>query len=222
VWSSGSSRLVPLAGRPRALRLGFDLEPGMRVGLYGGSFNPAHEGHAHVARTAQVRLGLDRVIWLASPQNPLKTSRPASTRERAAAVRQLADGPATIVSDLERRLGATYTIDVIHILQARYPGVKFVWLMGGDNLASFHRWKGWADIMRTVPVAVVARPGFTLKALLSVAAQRFSSARRPAAQAKMLADLRPPAWVYLPAPLHFASSTALRGSPSRVADEKPS
>jgi nicotinate-nucleotide adenylyltransferase len=222
VWSSGSSRLVPVAGRPRALRLGFDLEPGMRVGLYGGSFNPAHEGHAHVARTAQVRLGLDRVIWLVSPQNPLKTSRPASTHARAAAVRQLAGGPATIVSDLERRLGATYTIDVIRILQARYPGVKFVWLMGSDNLASFHRWKGWADIMRSVPVAVVARPGFTLKGLLSVAAQRFSSARRPAAQAKILADLRPPAWVHLPAPLHFASSTALRGSPSRVAGEKPS
>jgi nicotinate-nucleotide adenylyltransferase len=183
----------------------------MRVGLLGGSFNPAHEGHAHIARTALVRLGLDKVIWLVSPQNPLKSAEDtASLEARMASARTQASGPGMIVSDLEARLGTRYTLDLIRTLRARYPTVRFVWLMGADNLASFHRWRGWEEIMRLVPVCVVARPGWGLQGRLSPAARRFAWARRPASEARRLATARPPAWVYLPAPLNYESSTAIR------------
>jgi nicotinate-nucleotide adenylyltransferase len=183
----------------------------MRVGLLGGSFNPAHEGHAHVARTALARLGLDRVIWLVSPQNPLKSARgTAALAARVASARAMATGPAMIVSDLEARIGSRYTLDLIRILRARYPAVHFVWLMGADNLAGFHRWRGWDEIMRLVPVCVVARPGWALQGRLAPAARRFAWARRPASEARRLAFARPPAWIYLPAPLNFTSSTEIR------------
>src|SRR5687768_944682 len=133
MWFAGPARLVPEAGRPAAQRLGFHLEPGMRVGLFGGSFNPAHEGHSHVAETALVRLGLDRVIWLVSPQNPLKSSaETASLVERMAGARARARGPKMVVSDVEARLGSQYTIDTLRALKARHPGVHFVWIMGAD------------------------------------------------------------------------------------------
>jgi len=183
----------------------------MRVGLFGGSFNPAHEGHAHVAETAMRRLELDRVIWLVSPQNPLKSkheTRPVA--ERMAQARRWARGSGMIVSDAETRLGSQYTIDTLRVLRARYPGVKFVWVMGADSLATFHRWRGWTQIMREVPVAVISRPWITLKARTSPAARRFAFARWPASAAATLPDATAPAWVYLTGPLNFASSTALR------------
>jgi nicotinate-nucleotide adenylyltransferase len=183
----------------------------MRVGLYGGSFNPPHTGHAHVAETALRRLGLDRVIWLVSPQNPLKADQPpAGLSERMAGVRRLARGPAMIVSDLEARIGSRYTADTLRVLKARFPRVRFVWLMGADNLAGFHRWQSWTWIARTVPMAVVARPGFQLSGALAPASRRFAHARKPASAAGRLALMRPPAWVYLSAPLNYESSTALR------------
>jgi nicotinate-nucleotide adenylyltransferase len=211
MWFAGPARRVPAAGRPRALRLGFDLKPGMRVGLFGGSFNPAHAGHAHVAETALRRLRLDRVIWLVSPQNPLKASNEteALTRRLWGALRY-AEGPSMIVSDAESRIGAVYTVDTLRLLKARFPGVCFVWIMGADSLASFHRWRGWTQIMRETPVAVIARPGAALKSRTSPAARRFAFARRPAAAASALPCSRPPAWVYLAGPLNFTSSTALR------------
>ena len=210
MWSSAPVRRGPEAGRPRAARLGFVLRPGMRVGLFGGSFDPAHEGHAHVARTARTRLGLDKVIWLVAPQNPLKRGRPADLAQRMAAVRRLAAGPSAVVSDVEARLGVRYTLDLVRILKARFPGVHFVWIMGADSLAGFHRWRGWADILRLVPVLVVARPGAVLGAGLPPAARRFGAARRPPRLARSLPLAAPPAWIYLPAPLHHASSTELR------------
>jgi nicotinate-nucleotide adenylyltransferase len=183
----------------------------MRVGLYGGSFNPAHVGHAHVAQVALTRLGLDRLIWLVSPQNPLKSGHaPADLAERVAGARALAQGPAMIVSDIEARLGFRYTIDIVRLMRARYPGVKFVWVMGADSLAGFHRWRGWADILRLVPVCVVARPGWAMQGPLAPAARRFAWARRPASEAPRLAAMAPPAWTFLPAPLNFASSTEIR------------
>ena len=190
------------------MRLGVSLAPGMRVGLFGGSFNPAHDGHAHVAETALIRLGLDRVIWLVSPQNPLKGA-PEPIEERMAGAAGFAAAPSMIVSDIETRLGSAYSIDTIRALKARHPGVRFVWVMGADNLAGFHRWKGWTGIFGELPVAVVARPGSTLRALNSPAARRFASARVPAGA---LVASNPPAWSYLAAPLNHASSTALRGS----------
>jgi nicotinate-nucleotide adenylyltransferase len=183
----------------------------MRVGLYGGSFNPAHEGHAHVAETAKRRLRLDRVIWLVSPQNPLKSRHEtADLAERMAGARALAKGPGMIVSDVETTLGSAYTIDTVRALKQRFPGVKFVWIMGADSLASFHRWRGWTQIMREVPVAVVSRPWIGLKSRFSPAARRFARFRRPSIAAATLPGAKPPAWVFLRGPLNFQSSTALR------------
>ncbi|WP_421933972.1 nicotinate-nucleotide adenylyltransferase [Phenylobacterium sp.] len=211
MWFAGPARRVPEAGRPATLRLGFTLTRGMRVGLYGGSFNPVHQGHAHVAETARKRLKLDRVIWLVSPQNPLKSSHEtASLAQRMAGVRKVARGRAMIVSDAETAIGSTYTIDTLRVLKARFPGVKFVWIMGADSLASFHRWRGWTQIMGGAPVAVVSRPWISLKSRFSPAARRFAHARRPASQASTLATARPPRWVFLTGPLNFQSSTALR------------
>ena len=191
--------------------MGLHLEPGMRVGLFGGSFNPAHEGHAHVAETAKRRLKLDKVIWLVSPQNPLKpTHETAELRARMASARGYAKGRGMVVSDAESRIGSQYTIDTVRALKARYPRVKFVWIMGADSLASFHRWRGWTQLMRETPVAVVSRPWIALRARASPAARRFARFRKPSAQAALLADMAPPAWVFLRGPFNFQSSTALR------------
>ena len=185
----------------------------MSVGLFGGSFDPAHEGHAHVARTAMRRLKLHRVVWLVSPQNPLKRARPpASLARRMAGARAFAQGPGMIVSDLEHRLGSVFTVDTLRTLKARYPGVKFVWIMGSDSLANFHRWRGWRTIFREVPVAVVARPQGLMKSRLAPAAQRFARARRPERSAGSLTAAAPPAWTFLNGRLHYASSTQLRAA----------
>lgn len=201
--------------RPGVLRDGLGLIPGMTVGLFGGSFNPAHDGHAHLAETALQRLDLDRVVWLVSPQNPLKdTSQTAPLAERLASARMWAPGPRMIVSDFETRAGTRWTIDTLRALKARHPGVRFVWLMGSDNLESFHRWRGWTDIMRMMPVAVIARPGSLLESRAAPAARRFAGHRVAATEARLLARMQAPAWTYLTAPLNPSSSTALRGRSS--------
>lgn len=214
MWSAHRAAARPAPSRRAALRLGFALAPGMPVGLYGGSFDPAHEGHAHVAEVARKRLGLHRVIWLVSPQNPLKSAHGlASLDERLAGAARRARGPAMIVSDAESRLGSPYTVDTVRALKARFPGVRFVWIMGADGLAGFHAWRGWAAILREIPVAVIARPGYGLAALSSPAARRFAFARVAERAARGLAGATPPAWVWLTAPLNAASSTALRDCP---------
>ncbi|MET0293783.1 MAG: nicotinate-nucleotide adenylyltransferase [Phenylobacterium sp.] len=207
MWSAGPAarRAAPLA------RGGFLLQPGMRVGLFGGSFNPAHAGHAHVAVTALRRLRLDRVIWLVSPQNPLKSSaETAPLAARVGSARTQARGPSMIVTDVETAFGSQFTIDTLRALKARWPAVRFVWIMGADGLASFHRWRGWTQIMREVPVAVVSRPRVSLRARFSPAALRFARFRRSSSQARTLPLAEPPAWMFLRAPLNFQSSTALR------------
>lgn len=183
---------------------------GQRIGLLGGSFDPAHGGHVHITREALKRLGLDAVWWLVSPGNPLKPRPPAPLGRRLAAARGLMRHPKVKVTDLEARLGTRYTAETLAALARAYPGVRFVWLMGADNLADFHRWERWAEIMAGVPVAVLARPGSVLAALGSRTARRFARARLPAAAAPALAGHRPPAWVHLGLPLSHASSTALR------------
>ena len=211
MWFAGPARRAPLAGRPQALRLGFDLKRGMKVGLYGGSFNPAHDGHAHVAETARRKLGLDRVIWLVSPQNPLKSRHEtADLAERIAGAKALAHGYAMVVAAVETQLGSNYTIDTIRGLKARFPGVKFVWIMGADSLASFHRWRGWTQIMHEVPVAVISRPWISLKSRFSPAALRFARFRRSPQSAIRLANSPTPAWTFLFGRFNFQSSTALR------------
>ena len=204
---------APKAWGPRkgALRGGLDLTAGMRVGLFGGSFNPAHDGHAHVAETALQRLGLDRVVWLVSPQNPLKGGdETAPLTARMAWAQATATGPAMIVSDFETRAGTQWTVDTLRALKARHPGVRFVWLMGSDNLATFHRWRGWTDIMRMMPVAVVARPGSLLESRAAPAARRFAGHRISSREARLLPVMAAPAWTYLRAPLNRSSSTVLR------------
>ncbi|MFM8821058.1 MAG: nicotinate-nucleotide adenylyltransferase [Phenylobacterium sp.] len=211
MWGAGQVRRRSAGGRPGALRPGFALSRGMKVGLYGGSFNPAHEGHAHVAETARQRLGLDRVIWLVAPQNPLKSS--AETQplmDRLAGVRALARDRGMVVSDVESRLDTRYTLDTVLALKARFPGVRVVWIMGADSLATFHRWRGWTQIMRALPVAVVSRPWISLKSRSSPAARRFAASRIPFSRARGLPGQAPPAWIFLYGPLNFQSSTALR------------
>jgi len=211
MWISGPAKRVSAAGRVGSLRPGFHLEPGMRVGLLGGSFNPAHEGHAHIAETALARLRLDKVIWLVSPQNPLKSpAESASLAARMASARRQARGPHMIVSDVEAKVGSRYTIDILRILKQRFRGVRFVWIMGGDNLGSLHGWRGWVNILREMPVAVIARPGAEMKSRASPAARRFAHFRLSSRESTRLATRRAPAWLYIRAPFNFASSTALR------------
>ena len=203
--------------RPGTLRDGLDLSPGMAVGLFGGSFNPAHDGHAHVAETAMRRMGLDRVVWLVSPQNPLKDARDsAPLAERMASARAAAglaaSGLSMIVSDFETRAGTQGTIDTLRALPARHPGVRFVWLMGSDNLAGFHRWRGWTDILRMMPMAVIARPGSLLESRAAPAARRFAGHRISSREARLLPDMAAPAWTYLRAPLNPRTSSALRAA----------
>jgi len=185
--------------------------PGMRIGLFGGSFNPPHEGHLHVGRMALARLRLDRLWWLVTPGNPLKERRGlASLEERMEAARRLARHPRITVTDIETQLGVRYTIDTIRALRARCPGVKFVWIMGADGLASFHRWRDWREIAKLVPMAVVDRPGLTLKSVRAPAAQVLARARIRENAATALPTRKPPAWVFLHGPRSNLSSTAIR------------
>lgn len=186
------------------------LAPGMRVGLFGGTFDPPHAGHLHAATTAMRRLGLHRVWWLVSPQNPLKARQAGDFERRMRAVSELADRPGMVVSDIEARLGTTRTMDLLRILQARHRKVNFVWIMGADNLAGIHRWGHWQDIFASVPIAVVARPTDAIRARLSPAAQVYSRQRRPEYAARALPLQAPPAWTYLVERLNPLSSTALR------------
>lgn len=187
------------------------LSPGMKIGLFGGSFDPPHEGHLHVARVARDRLGLDRVWWLVAPQNPLKDRGAAAAyQDRLAQVRALATDPGFVVSDLQGRLGTPYTVDVVTTLRRMRPRVRFVFVMGADSLQSLHRWRDWPEILRALPIAVVARPGDAVRAQLSRAAQRFRDARVDPVNAPALLETGPPAWLYISARMHPASSTALR------------
>nr|WP_255599294.1 nicotinate-nucleotide adenylyltransferase [Hasllibacter sp. MH4015] len=184
--------------------------PGQVIGLFGGSFDPPHRGHVHVSREALKRFGLDRVWWLVSPGNPLKSRGPVALPRRMEAARALVRHPRVEVTDIEARLGTRYTAQTIARLQALYPGVHFVWLMGADNLAQFHHWQDWDQIMQRVPVGVLARPGQRISARTSVAAQRFRGAKLPAAAAHLLGRMEAPAWCFLNVPMLDVSSSAIR------------
>jgi nicotinate-nucleotide adenylyltransferase len=184
-----------------------------RVGLLGGSFNPAHEGHRHISLMALQRLGLDEIWWLVSPQNPLKPVRGmAALKDRLQAARKIAHHRRIKVTDIETRLGTRYTADTIAALQRHFPRLSFVWLMGADNLAQISRWDRWQSIFNAVPIAVFDRPAYSLSALNAKAAQRFAAARVAAEQAGELADRQTPAWSFIRCRLHPASATAIRRS----------
>jgi nicotinate-nucleotide adenylyltransferase len=198
---------------------GLSLKPGWRAGLFGGSFNPAHEGHLHVAEAALERLRLDRVVWLVSPQNPLKAGQESMTlRGRLEGVRRLARDPRMIVSDFESRAGSPYTIDTIGTLKAAFPEVDFVWVMGSDNLKGFHRWRDWRSIARALPIAVVARPGSALAGRRSIFGRRFADSEVDERYAARLPDMSPPAWTFIHAGWNFASSTEIRSRLRGAAD----
>ena len=186
--------------------------PGQTVGLLGGSFDPAHEGHVHITRAALARFRLDRIWWLVSPGNPLKARGPAPLDERIARARRMMPHPRAAVTGVEAALGTRYTADTLRALRRLRPGVRFVWLMGADNLAQFHRWDDWRDIMASVPVGVLARPGHGAGALNAPAARAFARWRLRPSEAGLLARSDPPAWCFLPVPLHPASSTAIRAA----------
>ena len=183
---------------------------GQRIGLLGGSFDPPHAGHVLVTRRALTAFGLDAVWWLVSPGNPLKRHGPAAMAQRVAACEALMRHPRVRITGVEAALRARYTADTLEALRARYPGVRFVWLMGADNLAGFHRWDRWRDILRATPVGVLARPGEQVRAGLSPAARAFAERRAPAEAARVLALARPARWALLPGPMTDHSSTAIR------------
>lgn len=183
---------------------------GQVVGLLGGSFDPPHGGHVQVSLEAMQRLGLDWVWWLVSPGNPLKREGPAPIERRIEAARALVRHPRIRVTDWEARLGTRYTAETLARVVPRYPEVRFVWVMGSDNLAQFHRWKDWRRIMATVPVCVLARPGAQLSARFAPAARAFRAAQLNESEARELAYREPPAWVVLNMPLNPLSSSELR------------
>lgn len=186
------------------------VAPGLRIGLLGGSFNPAHEGHVHASEVALKRLSLDYVWWLVSPQNPLKTvADMAPLQQRMASARVTAGRhPRLRVTDIEMQMGTQYTIDTVSRLEERFSRIHFVWLMGSDNLLSLHRWRDWKRLAQAIPIAIVLRPGTILAPLTARAAQQFAL-NTPQSE-RNLATARPPAFAVLDAKRSQASATALR------------
>jgi len=184
---------------------------GMRIGLLGGSFNPPHDAHRAISQFAIKRLKLDRVWWLVTPGNPLKNHGGLhDLDQRIEAARQIADDPRIDVSCLESVIGTRYTVDTVTYLRRRASGLRFVWIMGADNLAQFHRWQNWRRIASEVPIAVIDRPPQSFRALAAPAAQALARYRLPENQAGKLADQRAPAWVFLTGMKLNLSSTGLR------------
>ena len=184
---------------------------GMRIGLFGGTFDPPHRAHLAASLLALKRLELDRVWWLVTPGNPLKDTRGlAPLAERIEAAQKLAHHPRIVVTGVEADIGTRYTYQTLRYLRRHCPGVRFVWIMGADNLRSFHRWQNWRGIATLVPIAVIDRLGPSLYAVGSTAAQALMRARRHEATARSLPDRKPPAWIYLHGLKSPLSSTALR------------
>ena len=211
-------------GRPRALKStgparlaaalgGFLPPPGYRVGLLGGSFNPAHQGHRMISQEALKRLGLNEVWWLVSPQNPLKArAGMAGLDARLAQARGVAKDPRIRVTAIENELGTIYTAETLRALTLRFPKVCFVWLMGADNLSQIPAWRRWSQIFQTLPVAIFNRPSYALSAFAGQAARRFSRWRWPERAARGLPGATPPAWLFIHGPLCPESATRIRAA----------
>lgn len=186
---------------------------GQTVGLLGGSFNPAHAGHRHIAEEALRRLGVDWVWWLVSPQNPLKSAAEmAPLAARLASAARMADHPRMVATAVESDLGTVYSAETLRQLTRLFPHLRFVWLMGADNLGQISRWRAWETLYARAAVAVFARAPYSGAALMGRAAQKFRAARLPDAASRTLARHRRPAWVFLRIRLHPASATAIRAA----------
>ena len=198
------------AADPRYLRIPH-AAPGQCVGLFGGSFNPPHAGHRLVAEIALRRLKLDQLWWMVTPGNPLKQRGAlAPLAERIARSEATTTDPRIKVTAFEAAFSIRFTAETIMLVRARNPGVRFVWVMGADSLASFHRWQNWQEIVRSVPIAIVDRPGSTLSFLSAKMAKTFSRSRIDEDDAGLLARMRPPAWTFIHGPRSSLSSTAIR------------
>jgi nicotinate-nucleotide adenylyltransferase len=189
------------------------------VGLLGGSFNPAHAGHRHISVQAMQRLGLDAVWWLVSPQNPLKSAKDMASQ--AIRLRKAGEGaahPAIFATDVETRLATQFTVDTLSQLQKYHPNVRFIFLMGADSLASFHRWKNWRQLAQIMPIAILPRPGYNNACWSTPAGAWFGKWRKPAAQARLWHTWRTPALVILSFPLSTLSATAVRAADPHWSD----
>ncbi|MDR6820525.1 nicotinate-nucleotide adenylyltransferase [Neorhizobium sp. 2083] len=194
-------------------------ERGMAVGLFGGSFNPPHEGHLLVAEIALRRLGLDQLWWMVTPGNPLKSrSELASLDDRLAMSEKLIDDPRIKITAFEKTLGGSYTADTLAFVKAKNPLVHFVWVMGADSLKTFHHWQKWQTIASTFPIAVIDRPGATLSFLSSKMARTFDYARVDEDDAGTLWKRRAPAWTFIHGPRSALSSTAIRAANGQKTD----
>lgn len=197
------------------------IQPGQRIGVMGGTFNPPHDGHALISRTALRRLKLDQLWWVVTPGNPLKHNNGLPTSaERIALCRALADDNRMRVTAFEEDLHTPFTAATLAFLTRRYPGVRFCWIMGADNLGSFHRWQQWRDIASRVPIAVVDRPGWHMKAMASPAAQWMRRSFVPEQRAATLVGSQAPAWTFLTGPLSKSSSTEIRATRKPVVAER--
>ncbi|CUH67294.1 Nicotinate-nucleotide adenylyltransferase [Thalassovita gelatinovora] len=183
---------------------------GQVIGLLGGSFDPAHDGHAHITREALKRFGLDQVWWLVSPGNPLKEKGPADLQRRMEMARRMIDHPRVKISDFEARIGTRFTAETIAALQQQRPDVNFVWLMGADNLVQFDQWQDWRDIVARVPIGVLARPRQRISARASKTARVFRAARLPAQASHLLGHCPAPCWCFVNVPMVAVSSTMIR------------
>jgi len=184
--------------------------PGQAIGVLGGSFDPPHAGHVHITQEALKRFGLDRVWWLMSPGNPLKEQGPAPMARRMSAARALMDHPRVDVTDFEAQIGSRYTAQTLRALIAARPGVRFVWLMGADNLRQLHKWQDWEEIMHSVPVGVLARPGERTSARTSRAARIYAGMRLPGKRSQILPTRAAPCWCFVNVPMSDLSSSRLR------------
>lgn len=183
----------------------------MKIGLLGGSFNPAHAGHRLVSTMAIQQLGLDQIWWLVSPQNPLKSeAEMAPLGERLKSANRIADHSRIVVTDIESQLDTQYTIDTVHALQQRFRDVRFIWLMGADNMIQLPKWSKWRELVDTIPIAIYPRPGFTLKARLSPAASTYRTAWLDRSDATLLPSLKAPALCFLEGPENPISATSIR------------
>jgi nicotinate-nucleotide adenylyltransferase len=192
-----------------------------RIGLLGGSFNPAHEGHRYISLLALKRLRLDEVWWVLTPQNPLKSARDtAPFEDRLKAAKRVARHPRIRVTDIERRLGTSHTADTLALLVRRCPKCRFVWLMGADNLVQVSEWKDWRRIFRLVPIAVFSRPPYSKIALVARAARVFAENRVAESRARSIPTMSPPAWVFLHTRPHAGSATRIRARRAAAAIER--